>query len=187
MTGPNPDSTAQEVASRPGTEQTSCSTGVCPLSGVLGYIRRKPTVLFWALIIGLLLAAQWPQLKAAYYSMTGAQAPADNIPWRTDYDAALAEARQTGKLALLDFTASWCPPCQVMKHEVWPDEDVRQAIEAKYIPVYLDTDHPATAPAAARYGVQMIPSLFIVDGEGNIIKSGGFMSRREMLDFLRAG
>src|SRR5690606_39241413 len=62
-----------------------------PIARAAGYLRR-PTVIFWSVIIALLMVVQWPQLKAAYYTITGAEMRADNIPWRTDYNAALDEA-----------------------------------------------------------------------------------------------
>jgi protein disulfide-isomerase len=39
--------------------------------------------------------------------------------WLTDYDQALAQAKQENKKVLIDFTGStWCPPCIQMHKEV---------------------------------------------------------------------
>lgn len=147
--------------------------------------RERPTyrVLFWIVLLGLLVAVQWPMFKGAYYRAVG-KVPPNNIPWRADYESALAESRQTGKPVLIDFTAGWCPPCQVMLHDVWPDERVRQAVEKHAIPLMIDVDDSATHSLQVRYGIDSIPTILLVDGEGRVLKNGAFMSSRGLIDFL---
>lgn len=145
--------------------------------------RRKPFPWLFLLMLAGVLALWWPILKGLGYRVAGSNAD-DGIPWRTDFSAALAEARQAGKPVLLDFTASWCPPCQIMKHEVWPTEEVRQLVSERFIPVLLDVDQAASRTATARYGVNAIPTIIIVDADGNQLKRGNFMSRDAMVRFL---
>lgn len=142
-------------------------------------------LLLWPLLIGAVVFMQWPMLKGMYYKTTNAQAPASAVAWRTGFDAALAESAKTGKPVLVDFTASWCPPCQVMKHEVWPDGQVASAVNERYVPVLVDVDNPENAKVAERYGIRSIPTLVIVDAEGRVIREGAFMSASDMLDFLK--
>ena len=49
------------------------------------------------------------------------QIPAETN-WRSDLTAALENAAAQDKPVLAYFTAEWCPPCQIMKREVWPRE-----------------------------------------------------------------
>ncbi len=150
-----------------------------------GLIRRiRLTPLLWLLVLGAAAWIAWPSLKGNYYKVRGTPPPDDGIGWRTDYGAALDESRQSGKPVLLNFTASWCPPCQVMKHDVWPDDRVREAIVSGYVPVLLDVDQPGAAAPAMRYGITGIPAIRIVDSNGDLLKTGDFMGRDDMLAFL---
>ena len=120
-------------------------------------------------------------LKASRPNYGGAK---DNIPWRTNLADALAESKKTGKPVLADFSASWCGPCQEMKHSAWPDAKVEEAVKRDYIPVMLDVDRPEVEGPAQKYKVEYIPAVFILDGEGNVVKRGDYMSAGELLKFL---
>ncbi len=139
----------------------------------------------WRIAIAFLLAIQWPLLKEMAYGVLKIPPPPDHIAWRTDYAAALAEAKQSGRPVLLDFTASWCPPCQVMKREVWPDEEVGRLVDRSFIPVLMDLDQVDGGRAAQRYAVSTIPTILVVDGDGQVLRGGQFMSRGEMVKFLK--
>lgn len=137
----------------------------------------------WTAIVALVLTVQWPMLKGWYYGETGATEPASSIAWRTDLDRALAEARSANKRVLVDFSASWCPPCVAMKHEVWPDPDVARAIDAGYVPVMVDADRDNGL--SARYRVESIPAVLMLDADGRVVKrNDGFLPRSGMLRFL---
>ena len=142
---------------------------------------REPVM--WAAIFALVVAVQWPTLKGWYYGASGAAAPASAVAWRTDLSTALAEARSTNRRVLVDFYASWCPPCIAMKHEVWPDADVARAVNAGYIPVVVDADHDNGL--SSRYRVEGIPAILLLDADGRVVKrNDGFLPRDGMLKFL---
>jgi thiol:disulfide interchange protein len=144
---------------------------------------REPVL--WAAVMVLLVTVQWPTFKGWYYRATGTAAPASAVAWRSDFDGALAEARSTHKRVLVDFSASWCPPCIAMKHEVWPDPDVARTIDASYVPLMVDADQDNGL--SARYQVEGIPAVLVLDGDGRIVKrNDGFLPRAGMLAFLRS-
>jgi thiol:disulfide interchange protein len=137
----------------------------------------------WAALVAALIIIQWPVLKGYYYRATGAPAPASSIAWRTDLDAALAEARSANKRVIVDFSADWCPPCQAMKHDVWPHPQVASAVSAGYVPVLVDADNDTVL--AARYQVSSIPTILLLDADGRVVKrNNGFLPSSGMLRFL---
>lgn len=145
------------------------------------WYRRHSTALVVLAAILFIVAAQWPMFKGMFYRATGA-AVTNNIAWRTDLAAAMTEARESGRPLLVDFTADWCPPCQVMKQDVWPDKDVETLANGSFIPVLIDVD--VNVPAAMKYNVDSIPTISILHPDGSEIARRGFMSRRDMVSFL---
>ena len=138
-----------------------------------------------AVIIVSLLFLQWPMLKGLFYRTFGIDAPVSTIDWRKDFGSAIAEARVSDKPLLLVFSASWCPPCIVMKHEVWSDSEVSEVVKNGFVPLYIDVDDKRDAAIAARYGIRGIPAVLIIDANGDVLRRESFMSRLEMISFLK--
>jgi thiol:disulfide interchange protein len=136
----------------------------------------------WAAVIAVVLVIQWPVLKGYYYRAANTTPRESSIPWRTDLDAALAEARQTDRKVLVDFMANWCPPCIAMKHDVWPDPGVERAVAAGYVPVMIDIDRDGRT--ADRYHVRGIPTVLVLNSEGEVLRQGAFFTASRMVRFL---
>ena len=144
---------------------------------------RRSEPVFWMALFAIVVAIQWPVLKGWYYRAAGSAAPGSAIAWRTDFDGALAEARAANKRVLVDFSAEWCPPCVAMKHDVWPHAKVAGAVNAAYVAVMVDADRDNGL--SARYQVDSIPAVLILDGEGRVVKrNDGYLPTSGMLRFL---
>ena len=140
----------------------------------------------WAGLIVVVLSVQWPTLKGFYYRAADVSPPLTSIQWRTDVAAALLEAQRTDKAVLVDFSADWCPPCIVMKHDVWPDPAVERALAQSYVPVLIDVDTEGEVPE--RYAVHGTPTILVLDAAGQVVRRAGFLSASGMVRFLtRAG
>lgn len=138
----------------------------------------------WAGLVLVVLTVQWPALKGYYYRAAQVAPPPTSIEWRTDLDAAVAEADRTGRRVLVDFTADWCPPCIAMQHDVWPDDDVERAVADGYVPVLIDIDRNDDVPD--RFGVRGIPTVLVLDGSGGVLRRGSFFTASSMVSFLTA-
>lgn len=138
--------------------------------------------LLWTAVFAVVLTVQWPMLKGVYYRALDVPPPPTTIEWLTDVDAALVEARRTHQPVFVDFSADWCPPCIVMKHDVWPDSQVARAVQNGYIPLLIDMDRNGSV--AERYGVRSIPTIMVLNAEGQVIRRATFLSKNGLLRFL---
>ena len=80
---------------------------------------------------------------------------------------ALAKARSENKPIVLDFTASWCAPCQRMLRETFPNEKVARLLE-QFVLIKVDTDeHPALAN---KYSAVGLPDVRLLSAEGKELR-----------------
>ena len=93
---------------------------------------KRPTGPMWGVL--LILVAM-----IAVSGVSRLFAAKEIIPWRTDWSAAREEARRSNKPVFAYFTASWCAPCQDLKHTTWADAKVDAALR-KFVPIKIDID-----------------------------------------------
>ncbi len=109
---------------------------------------------------------------------------AELTKWADDLPGALAEARRAGKLVLVDAWATWCHTCLSMKNYVLTDPSLTGYRE-RLLFVELDTDREVNADFMERYAVEMLPSFFVLDGEGAVLGMWpGSASLAELRGFL---
>lgn len=122
-------------------------------------------------------------LAYAWYSF---YAPSNRIAWADDFTAAQQQAVESDKPILLFFTGKWCSPCQIMKRQVWADDEVMSAVNAAFIPVTIDVDDQEAAEALNRYWRGVTPTTIIADANGDVLhqKHGG-MSKAGFLEMLQ--
>ncbi|MGK0185994.1 MAG: thioredoxin-like negative regulator of GroEL [Verrucomicrobiales bacterium] len=92
--------------------------------------------------------------------------PKGSPKFLTDYGTAVAEAKKTGKPVLVVFSATWCPPCQANKKNVYPSAAV-QPYHDKFVWAYLDTDVAKNANVAEKFSVRGIPHIQFLNNDGS--------------------
>ncbi|XP_060212181.1 thioredoxin H2-like, partial [Lycium barbarum] len=78
--------------------------------------------------------------------------------WKLHFDS----LKDTNKLVVIDFTATWCGPCKYM-------EPVLNEFAAKYTDVeFVKIDVDELADVAQEYGVQAMPTFMLIK-KGKVI------------------
>ncbi|MBM3457444.1 MAG: tetratricopeptide repeat protein [Armatimonadetes bacterium] len=108
------------------------------------------------------------------------------IPWRTSYSEAEAEAKKSGKPILVTLHTDWCGYCRKMEGEVFPDERVRRAA-APYVPVRLDGEKEGQ-PLVRKFGVTGFPAHMVLTPEGFIaLMIPGYLPAESFVTTLNEG
>jgi thioredoxin-related protein len=106
-----------------------------------------------------------------------------SIPWSNNLNAALANARRTHKMVLVDFYTSWCGYCKRLDAEAYQDPGVIHQL-ANAIPVKLDAEHEGL-DAARRYGVTGFPTILFLDENGKVeSRLGGYLPTPNFSQFV---
>ena len=140
----------------------------------------------WVLLLSFLGYRMWPQVAAAFgVASASAQAPSLRVA-TLDGDSLSLDALR-GKVVLVNFWATWCPPCRIEMPGFQRVYDEKK--NAGFTIVGLSTD--ATGSAAVRAflaergvtypvamangqavrdfgGVSLLPSSFLIDRQGRI-------------------
>ena len=86
-------------------------------------------------------------------------------------EAALAESKATGKPVLADLSAIWCPSCRRLDNDVLAHPSVRSKIESDYIFARIEFESDEGAAFMKQHQLRGFPSLLLVNGDGEKIKS----------------
>lgn len=109
-----------------------------------------------------------------------ASGQSQGVVWRTDLDAARAEAKQTGKLVLAHFWTESCGPCKKLEANVFAQPSVGLAISNEYIPVKINAE--LSPEIAQAYGVMRVPTDAVVTPDGQLVKA--FVSPQTPMDYI---
>jgi thioredoxin 1 len=82
---------------------------------------------------------------------------------------------------VLAFSATWCPPCQTMKNEVWTDPRVEQWVAKNAVAVYVDVDQ--SKQTAQDFKIQGIPTIVVIKN-GQTKARMGFQTADALLSKL---
>ena len=111
-----------------------------------------------------------------------------------DYDAALAEAKQSGRPVLIDFTGYTCTNCRWMEANMFPRPEVVREL-ARYVRVRLYTDGQGEMYQRYQqleqkmFGTVALPYYAVLRPDGTPVVAFGGLTRdvAEYVNFLRKG
>jgi len=87
--------------------------------------------------------------------------------WQTDYEQALATAKETRKCVLLNFTGSdWCPPCIEMHKVVFSKPAFLDYVQKNLILVEIDFPGRKTLPETLAKQNERLKRQYGIDGKG---------------------
>jgi thiol-disulfide isomerase/thioredoxin len=101
------------------------------------------------------------------------------------YDQAKSIAKAENKLLIIDFTASWCPPCKMMDANTWVDPKVEEWFKKNAVALQVDVDEDKDF--AADLNVSAMPTIAVFkqgDPTKEVDRYVGFRKPDQLLDWL---
>lgn len=98
------------------------------------------------------------------------------------FEDARARAQAEGKLLIVDGTAAWCGPCQLMDRVSWSDPAVERWIVEHAIAVQFDVDEQASL--AESLSVRAMPTVIVFRDGGEVDRAVGMKKPAELLGWL---
>jgi thiol:disulfide interchange protein DsbD len=91
------------------------------------------------------------------------------VSWESYSSDLLAEARNRGTPAILDFSATWCTPCRQLDDETFHDPEVVALAEKAFLMVKVDLTRSGNVlheRLVEKYGVKGVPTVVFLDSRG---------------------
>jgi thiol:disulfide interchange protein len=124
---------------------------------------------------------KWLLAAVVGFSLTHAA----DVNFLHDYDEAVALAQKENKPLMVVFSATWCPPCQTMKKEVYPSTVVKRELD-DWVCVYLDFDDSKNKKVKTQYQVKNIPHIQLLSSkEVAIDKQVGSSTAQQFAKWLK--
>ena len=84
-------------------------------------------------------------------------------------------------LALVDFSATWCGPCQMLA-PVFDELAEEMGSEVNFYSVDVD----ANSQLAEQYNIMSVPSILLFKNGEKAAQTVGFQSKESIADFVRS-
>lgn len=98
------------------------------------------------------------------------------------FEELLAQAKAEDKVIFIDAYTTWCGPCKMMAAKVFPQEEVGEVYNERFINAKFDMEKGEGPGLASRYSVMAYPTYLFVDGNGDIVHKGlGYIPAEEFL------
>jgi thioredoxin-related protein len=111
---------------------------------------------------------------------------AAGIRWSKSLSIALAEAKSSHKLVMIDFYTDWCGWCKKLDADTYPNPQVVK-LSDQIVSVKVNAEKEGVE-AAKKYGVTGFPTVIFADGDGNLVhKVVGYLPAPEFAAQMKLG
>jgi thioredoxin-like negative regulator of GroEL len=107
------------------------------------------------------------------------------IKWSGNYGSALALAKNTHRLLMVDFWATWCSGCKLLDKNTYRAASVIEGSQA-FVPVKLNAEKDGMAQVA-RYDIKVFPTVLFLRPDGELVwKVEGYMPASQFLKQMQS-
>lgn len=101
-----------------------------------------------------------------------------------DLMEAIEIAEKKKKLLFVEFEADWCLPCKMMSDEVFTHQETAEFFNDNFVNYKLDIETLSGANMKMLYGVNILPTLIIMDHKGKeLARNDGSLMHNGLINF----
>jgi thioredoxin-related protein len=138
----------------------------------------------------ILIAFLTVMLLFVYYAINAAPLITDedytylgDLRWYKTYENGSAVAKELNKPMFLYFWTIWCPYCEKMQTEVFPQPEINKLLRENFVLIAIDMD--VNRKDTQRFGVQYPPHELFLTPEGEVItRIPGYVPAEKFLPVL---
>ncbi|PKQ63924.1 hypothetical protein BZG02_07895 [Labilibaculum filiforme] len=82
---------------------------------------------------------------------------------------ALAKAKKENKMVFMDCFTTWCGPCKMMSSNIFPQKEVGDFFNAKYVSIKIDMEKGEGIDLLKTYNVKAFPTMLFLNAEGTVL------------------
>ncbi len=98
------------------------------------------------------------------------------------FEEATSQAAKEDRLLIIDFMATWCPPCRRMDQMTWPDPKLTAWVASYALAIQIDVDKESKL--AENFGIEAMPTVVVLKREKTLGRFTGFRDADETLTWF---